>query len=85
MHHDHLHVAERQPLLAGAGGFEHQLDDLAGVEVAADEFGVGGVLFEGHDGDVVGAHEGVDDGGDAGEEVVGKGFVGAAEGFDEVD
>ncbi len=43
MHHDHLHVVERQPV-PGAG-LEDQLDDFAGIEVAADKFGVRLVLL----------------------------------------
>ena len=51
MHHDHLHAPEAQPA-ARMRRPEHQLDDFAGVEVAADELGVGLVLFEGRDGEV---------------------------------
>lgn len=71
MDHDHLHRAETKPVTC-AGGFEDELNDFPGVEVAADKFGVGFVFFEGSDGEVGGDHYGFADGGDAGEEVLGE-------------
>ncbi len=71
--------------MAGSRGFEDELDDFAGVEVAADEFGVGFVFFEGHDGQVGGGHDGFADGGDAGEEVFCEGGGGSGKGLDEDD
>lgn len=65
--------------------FQNQLDDFPGVEVAADEFRVGLVLFERGDGEVGGCHDGVADCGDAFEEVEGVRGGGAGEGFDEDD
>ena len=56
---------------------EHELDDLTGVEIAADEFGIGFVFFERHDGEMSVCHDGVADGGDAFEEVKGMGGGGA--------
>lgn len=82
MHHDHLHGPEAQPVARGRG-FEHELDDLAVVEVAADELAVGLVFLEAGDGEVGGGHDGLADGGDAGEEVLREGGGGAREGLDE--
>lgn len=84
MHHDHLHGLETQPV-ARAGCLEDELDDFAGVEVAAHEFAVGFVFFERHDGEVGGGHDGFTDGGDAGEEVLGEGGGGTGERLDEDD
>lgn len=70
---------------AAVAGAEDELDDLAIVEVAANELGVGLVFLEGHDGEVVGDHDGLADGGDALEEVLGEGGGGAGEGLDEGD
>lgn len=68
-----------------ASGFKDQLYDFAVVEVAADEFAVGLVFFEGGDGEMGGCHDGFADGGDAGEKVLGVFGVGAWEGLDEDD
>lgn len=68
-----------------AAGFEDKLDDFAVVEVAADEFAVGLVFFKGGDRKVGGGHDGLTDGGDAGEEVGGEGGGGAGEGLEEDD
>lgn len=84
--HDHLDVSQGKPLLgllAAVTAAQHELDDFAGVEVAAGEFGVGGVFFQGGDGEVVGFHEGVGDGCDALEVVFCEGGGGAWEGLDE--
>lgn len=84
VHHDHLHGAEGQPV-AGEGRAQDELDDFAGVEVAADEFGVGGMFLERHEGQVVRFHDRVADGCDAFEEVLRVGVRGAWERFDEDD
>ena len=55
MHHHHLDILKRQP--PAAPRLEDQLDDLTGIEVAADELGVVLVFFEGRDAEVVGAHD----------------------------
>ena len=83
VHHDHLHAPEAQPATARGGGFQDELDDFAGVEVAADELEVGFVLLERHDGEVRVRHDGVADCRDAFEEVEGVGGGGAGEGLDE--
>lgn len=71
MHHNQLHGAERQPAARGGRRLQHQLDHHAAVEVAPDEFGVGGVFFEGGEGEVVRFHDRGADGGDAFEEGLG--------------
>lgn len=63
--------------------FEDQLDNLAGVEIAANEFGIRLVLLERHDGEVGVRHYGVTYGGDAFQKVEGVGGGGAGEGLDE--
>lgn len=85
VHHHHLHAAEAEPVPVAVAGAEDELDDLAVVEVAADELGVGLVFLEGRDGEVVGGHDGLADGGNALEEVLGEGGGGAGEGLDEGD
>lgn len=50
VHHDHLYIIERQPCLGVVRGFENELDDLASIEVAADELAVGFVFLQGGDG-----------------------------------
>lgn len=84
VHHDHLYGPKTEPL-ARARGFEDELDDFSSVEVAADEFRVGFVFFEGGDGEVGGCHDGFTYCGDAGEEVLGEGGGRAWERFDEYD
>lgn len=56
MHHDHLNVLEGQPA-AGGGGLEDELDDFTSVEITTDEFTVGREFFQGHDVEVVLAHD----------------------------
>lgn len=65
--------------------FEHQLDDLASIEVATHEFGVRLVLFQCHDGDVGGGHDGFAYRSDAGKEVLGEFGCWARQRFDEHD
>ena len=84
MHHDHDDAAKAQPMTA-VGSLEYKLDNLAGVEVAPDEFWVRLVLFEAHDADVVCGHDGTADGSDALKEVLREGSGRAREGLDEDD
>ena len=65
--------------------FEYELDDFPGVEVAAHEFGIGLVFFQGHDRDMRICHDGFADGGEALEEVLGEDGGGARERLDEDD
>lgn len=88
MHHDHLDLSETHPGPVSAP--QDELDDFAVVEVAADEFGVGFMFFEGGDGEMVRLHDGEALGGDGVEEGGGVGEVGLdvgwpGEGFDEGD
>lgn len=62
---------------------EHQLNDFAGVEIAANEFGIRLVLLERHDGEVGVRHYGVAYRGDAFQKVEGVGGGGAGQGLDE--
>ena len=82
MHHNQLYAPETQPVTR-VGRLENELDDLSSVEVAADEFGVGFVFFEGHYGEVISFHNGVTYRGDTFEEVLGEGAGGTWEGLDE--
>ena len=59
--------------------------DFPGVEVPAYEFGIGLVLFQSCDGEVVDLHDGVTDGGDALKEVLSVCLRRAWEWFDEYD
>ena len=68
--------------MSRVGGLQHQLNHLTGVEVAADELGVGFVLFEGHDGEMMGFHYGGADGSDALEEILGMSRAWAGQWFD---
>ena len=83
VHHDHDDAAEGQP--AARPGAEDQLDDLAIVEVATDEFAVGLELFQRGYGEVVRCQDRVADGSDAGEESLRLVGIGAGEGLDEDD
>ena len=64
---------------------KHELYNLSSIEVAADEFAVGGVFLERHDGEVVGFHDGVAYSGDALKEILGIFLGGTREGFNEDD
>jgi hypothetical protein len=57
MHHDHLHIVERQPL-SGGHGLEHQLYHLPRVEVSTDKLPVRRKLLERHDRDMMLSHDG---------------------------
>lgn len=84
VYHHRLHERKRQPL-ARVGVFEHQFDFFARVEVAAPELAVGGEFDEGGHVEVLRAHDGEDDGGDALEEVLGDVGIGGGDGRDEGD
>ena len=60
-----------------------ELYDLACVEVTANELWVGLVLLEGHNGEMVGFHDGMTYCGNAFEEVLSIGRGGARQWFDE--
>ena len=60
-----------------------ELDDLACIEVTANELWIGLVLFEGHNGERIGFHDGMTYCGDAFEEVLSVGRGGAGQRFDE--
>jgi hypothetical protein len=79
MHHHHLHKLESQPTALLV--FQDELNDLASVEVAAEEFIVWWKLFQRHHRDVVLFHDRVALSRDAIEEVE-RCRVGS---FDEVD
>ena len=82
VHHDHLHALETEPVPA-IRGFQHQLNDFPGVEVAAHKLRVRFVLFERHDREVISFHDGVAYCGDALEKVLSEGGVRTGEGLDE--
>jgi len=82
VHHDHLHSAETKPLTIER--LQTQLDDLAGVQVAAYELPVWNVFFECHHADVVRSHNGVAYCCDAFEEVLRQLLIGSRERLDEV-
>ena len=83
MHHDHLDIGKRQPGTTGAA--QHELDHFASVEVATNKFAIGGEFLEGHDADVVHAHDRQTLSCDALKKDLRKGFVGRFERFDEDD
>jgi hypothetical protein len=83
MHHDHFHHALRKPSTLPVP--QHELYDFARVEVAADEFGVVGKLFEGLHENCVRFHEWVAYCCDAVEDFCGGGGGRAGERADEVD
>ncbi len=60
-----------------------ELYDFACIEITANELWIGLVLFEGHNGEMVGFHDGMTYCGDAFEEVLSIGRGGAGQRFDE--
>lgn len=70
VHHDHLHHVERHP--APTLALEDQLDDLAIVEIAANELWIGFVFLQRGHREIVILHDGETLGGDRTQKSVGE-------------
>jgi len=82
VHHYHLHGAETEPLTVLR--FQTQLDDFAGVEIAAHELAIRNVFFECHHTDVVRSHYRVAYCSDTLEEVLGEFLIWSGQWLDEI-
>ena len=71
--------------MAAVGRFKDQLYDFSRIEITANEFWIGLMFFEGHNGEMVRFHDGVTYCGDTFEEILSIGRGGARQRFDEND
>ena len=71
--------------MTAVGRLKNQLYDFSCVKITANEFWIGLMFFEGHNGEMVGFHDRVTYCGDTFEEILSIGRGGARQRFDEND